>query len=121
MSLSRHIHYTELVRIRVSFYNCQVRAATGEVVTAEELGGADVHCKTSGVTDHYAQNDAHALYLARTIVKNLNRPKSQHVFKIVLIYAPYWYCAESTGVPLVTISIHTHLYQSTWSDDGCPQ
>jgi 3-methylcrotonyl-CoA carboxylase beta subunit len=52
-----------------------VRAATGEVVTAEELGGADVHSRTSGVTDHYAQDDAHALAIARRIVGNLNRVK----------------------------------------------
>jgi len=50
-----------------------VKAATGEVVTAEELGGADVHCRTSGVTDHYAQNDKHALQMARNIIENLNR------------------------------------------------
>jgi acetyl-CoA carboxylase carboxyltransferase component len=50
-----------------------VKAATGEVVTAEELGGADVHCRTSGVTDHYAQNDKHALQIARNIIENLNR------------------------------------------------
>ncbi len=52
-----------------------VKAATGEVVTAEDLGGADVHCRTSGVTDHYAQNDDHALALARQIVGTLNRQK----------------------------------------------
>jgi 3-methylcrotonyl-CoA carboxylase beta subunit len=52
-----------------------VRAATGEVVTAEELGGADVHSRTSGVTDHYAQDDTHALAIARRIVGNLNRVK----------------------------------------------
>jgi len=52
-----------------------VKASTGEVVTAEELGGADVHCRTSGVTDHYAQNDEHALQLARNIVENLHSPK----------------------------------------------
>ncbi|WP_207484264.1 carboxyl transferase domain-containing protein [Arenibaculum pallidiluteum] len=52
-----------------------VRAATGEVVTAEELGGADVHSRISGVTDHYAVNDAHALAIARRIVANLNRDK----------------------------------------------
>jgi len=49
-----------------------VKAATGEVVTAEELGGADVHSRQSGVTDHYAQNDAHAIGIARRIVGNLN-------------------------------------------------
>ena len=49
-----------------------VKAATGEVVTAEELGGADVHTRISGVADHYAENDAHALAIARRIVGNLN-------------------------------------------------
>jgi 3-methylcrotonyl-CoA carboxylase beta subunit len=49
-----------------------VKAATGEVVSAEDLGGADVHTKVSGVADHYALNDAHALELARSIVSNLN-------------------------------------------------
>ena len=53
-----------------------VKAATGEVVSAEELGGADVHSRTSGVTDHYAQNDGHALKLARQLVVNLNRKKN---------------------------------------------
>ncbi|NIB39266.1 methylcrotonoyl-CoA carboxylase [Pseudomaricurvus alkylphenolicus] len=52
-----------------------VKAATGEVVTAEELGGADVHCRTSGVADHFAQNDHHALQLARQAVSRLNRTK----------------------------------------------
>jgi 3-methylcrotonyl-CoA carboxylase beta subunit len=52
-----------------------VKAATGEVVSAEELGGAEVHCRTSGVTDHYALNDGHALELARRAVADLNRVK----------------------------------------------
>src|SRR5436305_427962 len=52
-----------------------VKAATGEVVTAEELGGADVHSRVSGVTDHYALDDRHALGIARRIVANLNRGK----------------------------------------------
>jgi 3-methylcrotonyl-CoA carboxylase beta subunit len=52
-----------------------VKAATGEIVTAEELGGADVHCRTSGVTDHYANNDHHALELVRRAVSRLNRVK----------------------------------------------
>lgn len=51
-----------------------VKAATGEEVSAEDLGGADVHCRQSGVTDHYAQDDAHALTIVRKIVSNLNRP-----------------------------------------------
>ncbi|XP_041984756.1 probable methylcrotonoyl-CoA carboxylase beta chain, mitochondrial [Aricia agestis] len=49
-----------------------VKAATGEVVSAEDLGGADLHCRQSGVTDHYAQDDEHALHLARNVVANLN-------------------------------------------------
>src|SRR5437763_7255708 len=52
-----------------------VKAATGEVVTAEELGGADVHSRQSGVTDHLALDDAHALGIARGTVRNLNRVK----------------------------------------------
>lgn len=52
-----------------------VKAATGEEVSAEDLGGADVHCRTSGVTDHYALNDEHALAICRSIVSNLNRRK----------------------------------------------
>jgi 3-methylcrotonyl-CoA carboxylase beta subunit len=53
-----------------------VKAATGEVVSAEELGGADVHARKSGVADHLAQDDHHALSLARRIVANLNSRKS---------------------------------------------
>ena len=55
-----------------------VKAATGEVVTAEDLGGGDVHTRLSGVADHLAQNDMHALQLARTAVKNLNRNKASN-------------------------------------------
>ena len=50
-----------------------VKAATGEIVSAEELGGADMHARQSGVVDHYAEDDAHALYLARQSVSRLNR------------------------------------------------
>ncbi|MBS0440074.1 MAG: methylcrotonoyl-CoA carboxylase, partial [Proteobacteria bacterium] len=53
-----------------------VKAATGEIVDAETLGGADVHTSISGVADHFAQNDAHALAIARDIVASLNRKKS---------------------------------------------
>jgi 3-methylcrotonyl-CoA carboxylase beta subunit len=53
-----------------------VKAATGEVVDAESLGGADVHTRVSGVADHFAENDAHALEIAREIVRHLNRQKS---------------------------------------------
>jgi 3-methylcrotonyl-CoA carboxylase beta subunit len=56
-----------------------VKAATGEVVSAEELGGADVHCRRSGVTDHYAHDDRHALALLRRAVGNLNRRKDVYL------------------------------------------
>ncbi|KAA0160512.1 hypothetical protein FNF31_04221 [Cafeteria roenbergensis] len=49
-----------------------VKAATGEIVSAEDLGGADVHCRTSGVTDHIANNDEHAMLEARRVLANLN-------------------------------------------------
>jgi 3-methylcrotonyl-CoA carboxylase beta subunit len=52
-----------------------VKAATGEVVTAEELGGADVHSRKSGVTDYYALDDPHALGMARDLIAGLNRVK----------------------------------------------
>ena len=56
-----------------------VKAATGEVVSAEDLGGAEVHSRVSGVTDHMASSDPHALSIARSIVNNLNRPKTPNV------------------------------------------
>ena len=52
-----------------------VKAATGEESTAEELGGGDMHSRVSGVTDHLADNDEHALQICRSIVANLNAPK----------------------------------------------
>ncbi|NND44829.1 MAG: methylcrotonoyl-CoA carboxylase, partial [Xanthomonadales bacterium] len=54
-----------------------VKAATGEVTDAESLGGAEVHCSKSGVTDHFAENDAHALELAREAIRHLNRTAPQ--------------------------------------------
>lgn len=56
-----------------------VKAATGEEISAEDLGGADVHCRKSGVTDYYAHDDEHALHLARRIVRNLNYEKKPTV------------------------------------------
>jgi 3-methylcrotonyl-CoA carboxylase beta subunit len=53
-----------------------VRAATGEIVSAEDLGGADVHARQSGVADHYAVDDTHALAIARRIVANINSVKT---------------------------------------------
>ncbi len=74
-----------------------VKAATGEVVTAEDLGGADVHCKISGVTDHYAQDDTHALSIARRIVGDLNRVKRPQV-DIATPEDPLYDPAEIYGV-----------------------
>ena len=59
-----------------------VKAATGEVVTAEDLGGGDVHTRLSGVADHLAQNDLHALQLARNAVRNLNKAKAASARRI---------------------------------------
>ena len=56
-----------------------VKAATGEEVSAEELGGADIHCKISGVADHYADTEAHAIQIARQCVANLNWKKTEQL------------------------------------------
>jgi len=56
-----------------------VKAATGEEISAEDLGGADLHCTQSGVTDHYAVDDQHALHLARRAVANLNKVQAAQV------------------------------------------
>jgi 3-methylcrotonyl-CoA carboxylase beta subunit len=56
-----------------------VKAATGEVVTAEDLGGGDVHARTSGVVDHLAEDDAHALAIVRSIVDTLERPAASSI------------------------------------------
>lgn len=74
-----------------------VKAATGEVVSAEDLGGADIHCRTSGVADHYAQNDHHALEIARSIVGNLNRVKPV-TMNIQPIVEPAYDAQEIYGV-----------------------
>jgi propionyl-CoA carboxylase len=65
-----------------------VKAATGEEVTAEELGGADVHTRLSGVADYLAENDEHALALVRQIVANLNRRKGQPHLEGTRMVAP---------------------------------
>ena len=74
-----------------------VKAATGEEVTAEELGGADVHSKQSGVTDHYAQNDAHALQIARRIVGTLNYQKKPDI-PVAAPRPPKFDTAELDGI-----------------------
>ena len=75
-----------------------VKAATGEEVTAEELGGADVHTKISGVADHYAENDLHALAICRQIVSNLNRPKVQQKIQLKEVKAPLYAPETLEGV-----------------------
>jgi 3-methylcrotonyl-CoA carboxylase beta subunit len=74
-----------------------VRAATGEVVTAQELGGADVHTRLSGVADHFANNDHHALKLARRAVSRLNRVKPADL-DLVEPQEPYYDPRELYGV-----------------------
>ena len=59
-----------------------VKAATGEEVTAEELGGADVHTRISGVADHFAEDDAHAIHIVRSIVDNLPLRKQEPATRI---------------------------------------
>jgi 3-methylcrotonyl-CoA carboxylase beta subunit len=56
-----------------------VKAATGEIVGAEELGGADVHCRKSGVSDYYADSDEHALEITRNIIGHLNRQETKRI------------------------------------------
>ena len=74
-----------------------VKMATGEEVSAEELGGADVHSRESGVTDHYANNDHHALQLARNAVGRLNRCKSVNV-DLADVVEPLYPTSELLGI-----------------------
>ena len=74
-----------------------VKAATGEEVTAEELGGADVHTRLSGVADYFAEDDAHALELARTVVSTLNTAKTMPA-DVVAPAPPAFDPAEIYGV-----------------------
>ncbi len=74
-----------------------VKAATGEVVTAEDLGGGDVHTRLSGVADYLAEDDAHALALARRAVQNLGGAEEK-VFKLPKNCAPAYDPAELLGV-----------------------
>jgi 3-methylcrotonyl-CoA carboxylase beta subunit len=73
-----------------------VKAATGEVISAEDLGGADVHARRSGVADHYAMNDQHALHLARQIVSHL--PKQKLALEPDAPRAPLYDAEEIYGV-----------------------
>ena len=74
-----------------------VKAATGEVVTAEDLGGGDVHTRLSGVADHLAQNDLHALSLAREAIAHLNKKKAPELMPSAGV-APKYIAEELYGV-----------------------
>jgi 3-methylcrotonyl-CoA carboxylase beta subunit len=74
-----------------------VKAATGEIVSAEDLGGGDVHTRLSGVVDHLAQDDFHALSLARNVVANLNKQKT-HSLVLREPVAPNYDAKEIYGV-----------------------
>jgi 3-methylcrotonyl-CoA carboxylase beta subunit len=74
-----------------------VQAATGEIVSAEDLGGADVHARTSGVVDHYARNDHHALGICRHIVAGLNRVKLNTLDRRPVV-APRYDPSELPGI-----------------------
>jgi 3-methylcrotonyl-CoA carboxylase beta subunit len=74
-----------------------VKAATGEVVSAEDLGGGDVHTRLSGVADHLAQNDMHALAIVRQSIKNLNK-KKHLAGDLIAAVAPKYVASELYGV-----------------------
>lgn len=74
-----------------------VKAATGEIISAEDLGGADVHCRISGVADHYADDDEHALTIARHIIKHLNRRKTPSL-EIQQPFEPLYPAHELYGI-----------------------
>ncbi|KGP63565.1 methylcrotonoyl-CoA carboxylase [Legionella norrlandica] len=74
-----------------------VKAATGEIISAEELGGAEVHCRHSGVSDYYAEHDAHALHLARIAISNLNRKKPDSLDRIDTV-PPLYNSEELNGI-----------------------
>ncbi|MBK4739191.1 carboxyl transferase domain-containing protein [Noviherbaspirillum pedocola] len=74
-----------------------VKAATGEVVSVEDLGGGDVHTRISGVADHLAENDSHALFLARRIVGSFNRTKGCNI-RLEAVEEPLYDPKEIYGV-----------------------
>lgn len=79
-----------------------VKAATGEEVTAEELGGAEVHTSISGVADHIAENDSHALHICRDIFSTFPRPGKQ-ILELSPIEEPYYDPAELYGIAPVDL------------------
>ena len=81
-----------------------VKAATGEIVTAEDLGGADVHARQSGVADHYANDDSHALAIVRHIVAGLNHAKQPNI-PIATPKPPAFDIAEMNGIVPPTLAV----------------
>jgi acetyl-CoA carboxylase carboxyltransferase component len=79
-----------------------VKAATGEEVTAEELGGAEVHTSISGVADHIAENDSHALQICRNIFSTLKKPQKQFL-ELAPIEEPFYNPAELYGIAPVDL------------------
>lgn len=75
-----------------------VKAATGEIISAEALGGADVHCRESGVADHYAENDDHALLIARECVTHLNRDAVNNTHPRIEVKDPLYPADELYGI-----------------------
>jgi 3-methylcrotonyl-CoA carboxylase beta subunit len=82
-----------------------VKAATGEVVSAEDLGGGDIHTRVSGVADHLAVNDDHALQIARNIVRGLNREKIPDI-QLVEPVDPVYDPSELDGVIPENLATH---------------
>ena len=74
-----------------------VRAATGEIVDAQDLGGATTHCEISGLTDHFAEDDLHAIEITRSIIKHLNRTKKNHL-KMQPIEEPIYAADDLYGI-----------------------
>jgi 3-methylcrotonyl-CoA carboxylase beta subunit len=81
-----------------------VKAATGEIVTAEDLGGAEVHTKISGVADHLANDDTHALAIARRIVSNLNYAKQPNI-PVTAPRPPAYDTAELNGIVPTSLAV----------------
>ena len=79
-----------------------VKAATGEIVTAEELGGAEVHTSVSGVADHFAENDTHAIQICRNICENLGKKEKQKL-DILPVEAPLYDPEELYGIAPVDL------------------
>ncbi len=99
-----------------------VRAATGEEIDAESLGGADVHCRRSGVTDYYAENDTHALAFARRAVARLRTPAAGHAPQRLVEpdYDPlelYGIIPPSSRKPYDVREIIARLVDASWFDE----